>query len=355
MKPIKIILFIYAYTLIGCNNVKTLPLSTIVVAVEDAKEIDLSENNLSIDRKTFTLDDSDDCLIANIEDIIVYDSLFIIRTHGRIVKFDYEGRFCGNISMMGRAGNEYIGLNAFWKNGDTLYLYDMNGKKVLLYTIENELINTFNLSSDASSNPFAILTPYCKGFVGKKLFVGSGNTISYELAYYNNSFLFEHNIGKTELSSGLNFGCPFFLYNNLLLYWRQLGNYIYSIDDSFTFSMRYYVDFGKKNVPVSQDQLKTEIDIIHFVNNSPKDRYATMLTNVVESDKYVLFCFISNGNQYLVIYDKILTITKVFYFVDNDQIISVRPISEEKIMIFSFGNTNNGIVNVLNVDEFMSL
>lgn len=338
----------------GCENKLKSNAISITVDVDKAKAIELTKTNW-LKNQSFTLDVTENSLIGDIDDVITFDSLFLIRTHGKLVKFDYTGKYDGNISMMGQAGNEYIGVNSIWYKGDTLYIYDMNGKKVLLYSLDNKLIATIRLSSKASSNPFQMLIPFHKGYIGKMIYKGE-NTQSPELAYYNDDCSFQHTIGKTSLTSGLTLGYSFSKYDKMVLYWRQLGNFIYSIDESFAINKRYYIDFGRKNIPYNNPDFKDEYDIITFVNAAPPNRYAGLLSNVIEGKKYVIFCFISNAKKYLTIYDKTSGYLKTLYFtnsIDELRVIDVRPISENQIMIFSLGEADNGIVYIVSAQQLI--
>ena len=65
-----------------------------------------------------------------------YDDKFLISTQGKLLLYSRDGNFIGQIGQRGRAANEYIGYTDCWIQDNHVYLYDMNGKKVLKYTLE---------------------------------------------------------------------------------------------------------------------------------------------------------------------------------------------------------------------------
>ncbi len=339
------------YVCAGCNNEPESTAINIAVDVEKAQAIDLAKDDRTKNR-AFTLENTDNSLIGMIHDIITFDSLFVVQTRGILIKFDYTGKFCGNISAKGQAGNEYIGLSAIWHRGDILYVYDMNGKKVLLYNLDSRLINTIKLSPEAASNPFQMLIPFNDGYIGKMVYKGDFE-VTHELAYYDNQCAFQQIIGDAQLTSGLSLGNPFSKYDQTVLYWRQLGNFIYSIDESLTVTEKYYVDFGKKNVPLKNNEFKDEYSILEYLATVP-DRHATALSEVKEYDQYVVFCFLSNTKKYLSIYDKAAKSAKTFYFTDDSRVIDIRTVPEQQIMIFSSGEEDNARVYTVNITELIN-
>ncbi len=321
------------------------------------------DNALHIDLKTsqwktppITLDNDDECLLGMVNDVLAFDSVFFVRSSDRLMKFDYSGKFLEKISNKGQAGDEYVGISSIWHRDNLLYLHDMNGSKVLVYDFDNTLKSKFPLHwDDARPYSFQMLIPFQKGYVGKSTFNGTPDAVTPELAYYNDSCSFLQVIGNGQIRSGMSMGYSFSQYNETVLYWRQFDNFIYAIDKSLTMTEKYYIDFGKKNLPLESENLKDEYEIVQFWS-SHIGRYASLLQHVNESDRYVIFCFIFDA-RYVEVFDKKTNTSNSFYFSDGDRAIDIRPVSADKIMIFSTSSddSDNGIVYTIGVEELVKL
>ena len=111
----------------------------------------------------------------------------------------------------------------------------------------------------------------------------------------------------------------FFPYKNEVLYWEILCDTIYSINKSAAITPKYFVDFGNRRLPEKisgSDDLYTRIEYVNKPEN--KDRYATMVSNVREDEKYLYFSFVYGyGVINFARFDKKTGKTDLFRLVDS--------------------------------------
>ena len=247
-------------------------------------------------------DNEKPALVDEVKKLLFGRDRYIVQCRNSVLAFDTQnGVQKTTFSGQGRARDEFISLWDTWIEGETICMYDMNGKKILQYNLNGDLLKVISITSKAEDNPFQVLARLGEDYyVGKRVYSGMEDI---ELNLYDKNFEFVKKIGDLKIESGIYLGYPFFVYSpNEVLYYRYLYNDIYAIDDKQNVMVKYYVDFGENNVPLDPN-LKNEYDRIDFVNNSKK-KYATLVSNIYESGKYFCFSFIFDGKKCLGIYDK---------------------------------------------------
>ena len=264
------------------------------------------------------VDSGKSVLVDEVKKILFTEGQYIIQGRNKILAFDAQSGVCKMaFSGQGRARDEFISLWDVWIEGKTICIYDMNGKKILRYDFNGNLSEVISIADKASNYPFQVLAKTIGGYyVGKRVYGSVKHNI--ELNLYDKDFEFVKEIGDLKIESGIYLGYPFFVYSpSEVLYYRYLYNDIYAIDDKQNVTVKYYVDFGENNVPLNPN-FKDEYDRIDFVNNSKKN-YATLVSNIYESDKYFCFRFAFDGEKCLGVYDKSSGKTASFVFVSSSE------------------------------------
>ncbi len=328
--------------LYGCGSTNKISGPVVVtVDVDEAHMIDTRGMNNAVE-----LDSGDSVLLGRIDDFYFVDSVFIINSQKKLSVFDISGDFLGNISRLGRGPDEYLGINDTWLKDGGFYIYDMNGKQVIKYDLNTRAISSVTVSPDASSNPFQTLIPAANGgYVGKMIFQGSAE-VSPELAFYDDNFSFKSTIGDLSLNSGLTLGKTFSRYNDEILYWRKLDYTIYSIDLQGNLSAKYQIDFPGRTVPQS-DEIKDDYDKIDFINSRP-DYYVSLLSDVIETDGHLIFCYIYNGVKYLAVYDKTTRDSASFGFTADsaDAVVNIFPVSGDDAFALVSSENNTSVYRI---------
>lgn len=127
------------FIMCGCTQDKIEKGTEIIVNPNYSQTISWSDCN------KFKLQ-QDSLMIGKISKSIYYDDKFLISTQGKLLLYSRDGNFIGQIGQRGRAANEYIGYTDCWIQDNHVYLYDMNGKKVLKYTLDNQLDKIYPLN-----------------------------------------------------------------------------------------------------------------------------------------------------------------------------------------------------------------
>ena len=218
--------------------------------------------------------------------------------------YSRDGNFIGQIGQRGRAANEYIGYTDCWIQDNHVYLYDMNGKKVLKYTLDNQLDKIYPLKSEVSPNtyPFAFIIPFGDGYIGQCVWNGSMKE-SPALAFYDKNFAFHSVIGHLTIRSGLRIGYPLIQsVNNTALYWNPLDRRIFRITPDQNIKLAYTLSFGNKNYP-ELTTVKDDYEILGvYQDKTWRKNHAGIITYVWENAENLLFLYSYADNLHIGIY-----------------------------------------------------
>ncbi len=285
--------------LFSCKSNKFESSIPIIIDIDKANIVSLEDKSQII--SVINIEQSNkDCLMGLIKNLYILDSAYIFFSLKKLIKFDKSGEFLYNISRKGRASNEYVDLWESWIEGDTLYIYDMNSDKILLYSVSNDFIRSINLSG-YRKNHFQYLIPVNSGeYVGKVVYNNKNGCP--ELALYDKAFNYIKRIGDLSLTSGINLGYAFEKFKDEIIYWRPLENYIYSIDNNYSLKIKYIINFLNKNLP-DYFKYRDDYDRIDMINRDIT-KYASVINDLKETDNNLMFTFLFNTQKYLSIYNK---------------------------------------------------
>lgn len=262
------------------------------------------------------LETKKESLLGNINNIFFKgDTLFIYST-GKLSAFNNKGRFLFNVGTKGRAANEYITLKSFFiKNGD-LFLHDWDGRKLLRFGSRNVFIEKMDIRKEGWM-PDHIFPFNDNLYVVKNTYGGEQTRVPL-ISVYDKNFNMLCSSSRIQ-KNGSSLVDLFFPYKNEVLYWEILCDTIYSINKSAAITPKYFVDFGNRRLPEKisgSDDLYTRIEYVNKPEN--KDRYATMVSNVREDEKYLYFSFVYGyGVINFARFDKKTGKTDLFRLVDS--------------------------------------
>lgn len=253
-------------------------------------------------KRVCLLDNGSPVAVGEVKKVVSTGDQYVVQGKNEVLLFDAQ---TGNLktSFSGQWGMDarFGGFLDSWVEGDTVCVYDMSRKLIFRYNFNGDVIMVRFVDCKAEDRPFQCLAKTVGDYyVGKRVYSGMEDV---ELNLYDKNFKFVKEIGDLKIESGIYLGYPFFVYSPTeVLYHRYLYNDIYAIDDKQNVTVKYYVDFGENNVPLNPN-LKDEYDRIDFVNKSKKD-YATLVSNIYESEKYFCFRFVCERGKCLGVYDK---------------------------------------------------
>jgi len=295
-----LIIFIILGSIVSCKQSEKSDGKTIIsLDLEKMHKIDLQGEYA---KQICLTDNGSPASVDEVKKILFVEGQYIIQCRNKVLSFDLKtGEQKRSFSEQGRAKTEFIHLWDTWVEDTLVCMYDMNTKKILRYDLNGNFFDVVSITAKAEDNPFQCLAKIVgEYYVGKRIYSGMEDI---ELNLYDKNFEFVKEIGDLKIESGIYLGYPFFVYSPTeVLYHRYLYNDIYAIDDKQNVTVKYYVDFGENNVPLNPN-LKDEYDRIDFVNKSKKD-YATLVSNIYESEKYFCFRFVCERGKCLGVYDK---------------------------------------------------
>ncbi len=302
-------------SLLGCENRDE---SVKFVQVDLTKEVEVSIKKFSKDLLVLTKDGAPAVIGAGNRDFLITEDRYIINDlQGDIMGFGREtGEFITSYSAKGRAVNEYVGAPRAWLEGDTLKLFDFNTKKIVAYDIDGEYINSEKLLTELEDAPFTILAKYGNGYVGRRCYFGGFPAVA-ELALYDSEYKFVKDLTKDINRAGIDLGSPFGVANGSdVLYTKYFDTKIFSVE-SDSLKLKYEVDFMENGIPKDREFVD-EYEIIDFVNKDPQ-RYATLIANLYESEEYLCFTFLTNGNKKVLVHQKKKDISTPVVFTDLEE------------------------------------
>lgn len=334
-------ILIFAFIFVNCNA----KIDTECISVNLTENITIKTNEIS--KNILRLKDSNCNVILNsIKRLSFIDNYYVICAKNQLIRFDAtSGNLINIYSCQGRAKNEYIGIWDFWLKSNEVYIYDMNGKKVLKFNFEGDYISTIEVTGKSDDKPFqTLINKGSNEYIGKRVF-GIGEIP--ELSLYNDKFEYIKDIdGTINLKSGLYLNYPLsHNHKGEIIYFRNFYNDIYVIDGENNMTSKYIVSFNKNNIP-KENEFKDEYEIIDFLNDS-NFKYASLMSNVYESEIYVTFRFIFDKNKYIAIYDKNMKRCKTYNFETyDDYIIDDIYVNQDRIIAIMSNQNETSIINI---------
>lgn len=277
--------------------------------VKTFEVIDLTEPSeiydiACVEMDSLILDVGNGSVTGMIDKVHIMDDGYLVSTGGRMLLYGKDGKFKGQIGRLGRAGNEYVSYSDSWVLGEKVFLYDMNSRKVISYSMDGAAIDVFPVDNSGSGYPFSFLAPFGEGYIGRCVWNGTTGE-SPALAYYDDSFMFVRAVGNLTIKSGLRLGYPLVeAENSSLLYWNPLGRDIYRICPDHTVAKVYEITFGSARNYPSLESID-EYDLLDLARDDVwRDAHSGPVTYVWESDPYLIFLYYRGKELHMCCYDK---------------------------------------------------
>lgn len=236
---------------------------------------------------------------------LFYGNDYLFQSGGDLLLFNEEGKFVRKIGRRGRAKDEYVSCSDFWIENDWLYVYDLNSKKIISYSLCSNDTNSSYIEDKALNGfPFDMLLPFRQGYVGRC--VWKGNEVeSPALAYYDPEYNFKTVLGNVTVRSGLKLGYPLVhAEKESLLYWNPLGRDIFRINSDLSVTKECEIFFDEKsNFP----NLETidEYDLLDKVRDPEwMSSHCGLITYLWEYKNHLIFTYYVGETLYLTIYNE---------------------------------------------------
>lgn len=281
--------------LIACNerNGNTDEEYSVAVNADEYEVIEFSKAHL--------VELQSDKLVKSVEDIFFLDSLVVIRGGNGVYSFDHRGGLIADYSMIGRGPTEHLRVWDAGAHDGEIWMYDIDLKRILYFSAIGDFIRCAPLAEKASDNPFQSICSLGEGhYVGKRIF-GAPGTV--ELSKYDAGFNYSGDYVFEDIRSGIHLWRQFApSYDDGALYNKYFSNIIYSVSPDSLY-VKYHIDFGNHTFTMG-DKMDDEYECIEFLNNH-KDRYASMISSLFESDSVFAFQYVFRGYRCVAVYDRL--------------------------------------------------
>jgi len=256
------------------------------------------------------LETTNESLFKNINRICRYNDMIYIYDGrmSKIIIFDENGKYVNNIHNIGQGPKEYISAIDFCVDeitGDLILMCD-KPYKIIRFSKDGKFINEINFSGLKMSITMDSGYFLCESF---------NTSEDCEIECFDNKFNLIYSKlrkFKTEKNSCFS-GGKSLVKNKNIYYTRRFDPSIYFLNKDCIVK-KYEFDFGKYKVPI---ELSEEEDCDNFFNSIRDNKYIFSITNVVESERYILF----NTNLCICLYEKKTNKLKAFNVLYNTSLL----------------------------------
>ncbi len=262
--------------------------------------------------------------LGNILSLKLYRDTILVWTKDLLTVYNRAGVWLHTIGRAGSAPGEYLGINGFFIKDGQIFINDYQGRKIVSYTMDGEFAGEQSLSD--STFWVNNIEPFESGnlYVTRDTYRGEES----QMPVIN---VLDSNLKRVASSakrerSGYTLPETLFPYKDMVLYWEMLCDTIFSIDERANIESRYIADFGEYTLPPVIEG-STDLFLRFQYLNIPYniERYATMISNIRESDRYLLFSYLyGHSKQFIARYDKRSKRCKSYIIGDSDKGIALR-------------------------------
>lgn len=227
---------------------------------------------------------------------------YALNSRDQILKFDSKGNQMLVIDRRGRAGNEYLSIANLMMVDDKLRIYSYEDPRIMDYSkVDGSFLGKKKLDGlffNAFSNNNITVAYNSSGEISEQqpnmltVFDSSAN----KLAEYMEMPSFLRDIEKEQ-------NMPLTSYKNEILLTRLFSSNIYAINQD-TVYLKYCFDFGKQSITddyVSNISMENPGDLISHIM---KAGYVNGIDYFFETDSYLYFVYLYEGEAYSVYYNK---------------------------------------------------
>ncbi len=274
--------------------------------------------------------------------VLAHNDKYIINVGNTIYAFNSTtGESVASYASVGKANNEYIQNSQMWIKDELLHIFDWQSSKVLIFDLSGKHIETLMLSKSFKDNRFSKIIPFNDRYVGIRTFAGGVPEVA-EVAFYNKDYLFEKDIDLGIKRSSIGLHMPLAKGSNGdMLYNRYFMPEIHSIDTIGNTAVKYYIDFLENSIPASS--FKDELEIINHLSNN-EDRYAGLISNIYESERYLCFTYLYQGSVIVFIYDRNSGKSKQLELVNGILSLKSTQFYDDKLLLFIENENSTGIL-----------
>ena len=252
-------------------------------------------SEVAVDVEYVFLETNDDCLLADIRNIVYDPPYFFVtdRFEKTIFIFNETGRYINKISAVGQGPHEYTEIYNFDAKNNCVHILDYNLRKIFTYDISGKFIN--DLKVDARTSFLKI------SFENDLILASSNHQIKsnegFVFSQYDNDLNLKRKFHPME-DNGFKTNSTahsFYRHKDNLIYWEwNIFDTIYNILPDGHAEARFIIHPGK--IPSSHEQPYEKAHLVEFKQFD--------ISRLVETDNYLFLFCVYNKTAAPLIYSK---------------------------------------------------
>ncbi len=217
--------------------------------------------------------------------------------------YEYNGNYITKIGQRGKGPGEYISRAGVLYIDSIIRILDRTQHKVIDYNLNGDFIDEYHIE-DMFGQSFVHWNGFNFVYIGNEL-----NPYNKRLFVYDNSFTMLDSFFSLDDSYDYmnRFDkTNFFIHKDSLRFMNSFEYNIYNVSvsgNSFEVKPRYYVDFGKHEIPESFLEQPFN-DIREYDMALEETNYAHSIQGYIENEDNIMFNFKFKDSWYLAIYSK---------------------------------------------------
>lgn len=278
------IIFAAVMVIVSCRKGNMSDINAIEIDLNSLPQNNVQGINLNFDTIEYIpLETTPECMIDAVRKFVDYEENFFILTQNDLFKFSNKGMFISRIGVRGNGPGEYNRINNFCILKDSIYVFDSNFEKVLVFDIncsfKREIREAKNLKFIIDATPLST----------DKIMIANG------INFDNQNAIF----------ALWNPAAPHELEPLITTRFTSEGNYSYSsnpvaiYEDNALFFTPFDGEIFNYNSNDDEMSVAYKIKGIGHIKNDISN-YSTMLTDVIKNGGNFLIS-IFNTNEYLFI------------------------------------------------------
>lgn len=244
-----------------------------------------------------------DSAVVGISKVVAYNDCYYIldRSQNVVSVLDGDGNLKYRLSRKGRAKHEYLEISDFTVSGEKLTVYDQSAMRMIDYDISTGMyMSSFDVQ-DIYSNVCRIDNNLLVAYSSYGLSTAENKM----LAVFDSSVVDRYIEKPFFLNELINIeqSSPVSRYMDRMYVTPLFSDFIYSVD-SDSVKSRYYIDFGKYQLPERFYRRIDNEDSNKMLSDIYKSDYAHNVDHFIETKDYIYFIFAYHLDDYSVYYNK---------------------------------------------------
>lgn len=244
MRKRDMIYVVLAFLLVSCTDTGTNRTRLSTVEIDFSKKEHITQS----DGRVVNLETTDKSLLYDICRLNVHEDTFVVQSRNFLYTFASDGKFIGQVSQMGHAGNEYIQIsNVFFEDG-VVGIYDFNKRAVSRFDLKGRLLSVQKCDiTDEDIFPFHVY-PWNGGYIALNSYGG-------EMVDRKTLCLLDKELTSGKPMEGRSLSTGFSTYDDIfidqkgdVLYCEPLCDTLFTINNGKIIPL-LAIDFGEHALP----------------------------------------------------------------------------------------------------------